>query len=231
MIPFYEEIEKHFEEWYPKEGCGLLAVVKGELQWFPCDNVATDEEDFIIDSKQYIEVSRKGDILAVVHSHPDASPEPSIMDINYCNATGLKYYIFSYPQMEMYELDPVKKEKALTGRIYKFGVNDCYSLVQDYYEQKGIPMGNRPLFEDDWWLKGLNYFTDEYIATWGFNKVDTPQKGDLLVFSVYSDIPNHCGVYLGEEIFLHHAEHKLSTRESIFPFWKKFITGVYRYAN
>ena len=25
-----KEIEEHFEKWYPKEGCGVLAVVKGK---------------------------------------------------------------------------------------------------------------------------------------------------------------------------------------------------------
>ena len=28
----------------------------------------------------------------------------------------------------------------------------------------------RPPFEDDWWEKGLDYFTDEYISTWGFKR-------------------------------------------------------------
>ena len=52
MFEFIEDIQKHFEEWYPKEGCGVLGVNKGKLAWFPCNNVATNEEDFIIDSKQ-----------------------------------------------------------------------------------------------------------------------------------------------------------------------------------
>lgn len=229
MIPFIDEIEKHFEEWYPREGCGLFLVVQGELEWVPCTNVATYEEDFVIDSEEYIKASQRGDIVAVVHSHPNASCEPSIMDINYCNATGIKYYIFSYPDMEVFTLYPETKTKELYGREYEFGVNDCFEAARDYYIGKGLTIPARPLFEDNWWEKGIDYFTEEYISTWGFTKVDSPQKGDLLIFTIRSSVGNHCGVYLGDDIFYHHAENRLSCRENLYPFWKKHITGVYRY--
>lgn len=229
MIPFIEEIEKHFEEWYPREGCGLLVVVKGKLEWVPCNNVASEEDDFVIDSQQYIEASLKGDIVAVVHSHPDASCEPSQSDINYCNATGIKYYIFSYPSMNVYTLEPKSTKKHLYGRVYEFGVNDCFEAAKDYYIEQGLEIPKRPLFEDDWWEKDLDYFTEEYIGTWGFKKVDNLQKGDLIIFSINSLIGNHCGVYLGDDIFYHHAENRMSCRENLYPFWKKYITGVYRY--
>ncbi len=140
MIQFLDDIEKHFSEWYPREGCGILAVIKGELQWFPCNNVAEDEDDFIIDSSQYIEVSQRGDIVAVVHSHPDASCEPSQSDIDYCNATGIKYYIFSYPEMELYTLYPETEKKEIYGREYKFGVNDCFEAMRDYLKEQNISL-------------------------------------------------------------------------------------------
>tara|TARA_B100000780_G_scaffold231810_1_gene171669 strand:- start:4267 stop:4965 length:699 start_codon:yes stop_codon:yes gene_type:complete len=232
MIEFLEEIQEHFEKWYPREGCGVLAVVKGNLKWFPCDNVATDENDFVISSRQYIDIGHRADITAVVHSHPDASNEPSEADIKYCNATGLPYYIFSYPDMELHILQPEKETKNLYGREYEFGRNDCFEASRDYYINKGLDIPSRPLFEDDWWEKGLDYFTDEYISTWGFEKVEgNMQKDDLLIFTINGRVGNHCGVYLGEDLFYHHAENRLSCRENLYPFWKKYITGVYRYAT
>jgi len=232
MIQHLKEIQDHFEKWYPKEGCGVLAVVKGKMKWFPCDNVAEDENDFVIDSKQYIDISHRADIVAVLHSHPDASCEPSDNDIKYCNAVGLPYYIFSYPSMEMEILEPIRETKSLYGRGYEFGVNDCFEAARDCYISKGLDIPNRPLFEDDWWEKGLDYFTDEYIATWGFEKVEgNMQKDDLLIFTIKANVGNHCGVYLGDDIFYHHAENRISCRESIYPFWKQYISGVYRYAT
>ena len=52
----YEEIEKHFKKEYPKEGCGVLAVVKGKKQWFPVKNIAENNDDFIMDSDEYMNI-------------------------------------------------------------------------------------------------------------------------------------------------------------------------------
>lgn len=227
-----KEIEEHFEKWYPQEGCGVLAAVKGKTTWFPCDNVAEGENDFIIDSKQYINIGHRSDIIGIVHSHPDGTTEPSENDIKYCNAVGIPYYIFSYPEMDMEILQPIRTNKSLYGREYEFGVNDCFEAARDYYILKGLEIPNRPPFEDDWWEKDLDYFTDEYIGTWGFKKIeDNMQKGDLLIFTINALVGNHCGVYLGDDIFYHHAENRISCRENIYPFWKKYISGVYRYAT
>lgn len=230
MLEFLDEYQKHFENNYPREGCGVLAVVKGVLKWYPCTNVAENEEDFIIDSKEFIAISQKADIVATVHSHPDADCKPSETDIKYCNATGLTYYIFSYPEMELHIQKPEKVNKPLYGREYEFGYNDCFEAARDYYVQKGLNIPHRPLFEDDWWGKGLDYFTDEYIGTWNFKRIEGPmQEGDLIIFTIQASVGNHCGVYLGDDIFYHHAENRLSCRENLYPFWKKYITGVYRY--
>ena len=230
MFEFIEEIENHFEEWYPKEGCGVLGVTKGKLCWFPCNNVATNEDDFIIDSKQYIDISRKTDILGIVHSHPDADCTPSEADIKYCNATNLIYYIFSYPGMELHTLKPQTEIKPLIGREYDFGKNDCFELARDYYIAEGFNIPHRPPFEDDWWHKDLDYFSDDYIKTWNFKKVEGNfQKNDLLIFTIRANVGNHCAVYMGNDIMIHHGENRISCRENIYPFWKKYITGVYRY--
>ena len=232
MIQFLTKIQEHFEECYPREGCGVLAVVKGDLKWFPCNNVATGDDDFIIDSKQFIDISHRSDIVSVVHNHPDASNDPSETDIKYCNATGLIYHIFSYPEMELYTLQPAKQANPLYGREYEFGTDDCFEAAKDYYINKGLDIPNRPPFEDDWWEKDLDYFTDDYIATWGFERVEGNMKeGDLLIFTIRANVGNHCGVYLGEDIFYHHAENRLSCRENLYPFWKQYITGVYRHAT
>ena len=232
MIQFLDDIEKHFSECYPRESCGILAVIKGELQWFPCDNVAEDDDDFIIDSSQYIEISQRGDIVGVIHSHPDASCEPSQSDIDYCNATGVKYYIFSYPEMELYTLYPETTKKELYGREYKFGVNDCFEAMRDYLKEQNISIPPRAAFEDDWWKKGLDYFTDEIIESYGYTRVTgNMQENDVIIFTINAEVGNHCGVYLGDDIFYHHAENRLSCRENLYPFYKKYITGVYRYVT
>lgn len=226
-----DEIQDHFRTEYPNEACGIIGIVKGKKQYFPCRNVAESGEEFVMSSSDYFTVKQKADIFAIVHSHPDAECTPSTHDINACNALGVPYYIFSYPEMDLHIQEPVKKFNTLIGREYKFGERDCFEAMRDWLASEDIHIPPRAPFEDDWWDKGLNYFTEEIITKWGFQRVDRPQKNDLLVFKVTKDVPDHCGVYVGNDMFFHHAENRLSCRESLLPFWAKKIVGIYRYVS
>jgi len=228
-------IEEHFKNEYPREGCGVLSVVKGKKVFFPCTNVAEDDEDFIIDSKEYIKLLRTTDIIGIVHSHPDRSPEPTESDTKYCNTLGIPYYIFSYPDMKLEVVQPEKNLTELYGREYEFGVLDCFEAMRDYLKSQNIEIPPRALFEDDWWEKGqLDYFSDDVIKDWCHQPVDINtdlQVNDVLIFKVEAERNNHCGVYLGNDIFYHHAVNRLSCRESLYPFWQKWLVGAYRYVT
>lgn len=225
-----EEIRNHFEKEYPREGCGVIGITKGKKKWFPCTNVAKEEEDFILCSKEWFDLIKKTDVFAIVHSHPDYSNEASASDINNCNALGIPYYIFSYPDMELNILEPKTQFNSLVGREYKFGVTDCFEAARDWLIEKAdITIPPRAPFEDNWADKNIDYFTEEKIKNWGLIKVDTPKENDVLIFQVDSQVPNHCGVYVKNDVFFHHAVNRLSCRESLFPFWAKHLVGIYRY--
>lgn len=224
-----DEIKTHFDTEYPREACGIIGIVKGRKRWFPCKNVAESEKDFVMSSEDWFRVKRQADIFAIVHNHVDSSNEPSENDVNNCNALGIPYYIFSYPDLELNIVQPKQNFNPLIGREYKFGANDCFEAMRDWLSNEGIEIPKRAAFEDDWWLKGLDYFTEDIISEWGFKKVSAPQKNDLLVFAVESSVGNHCGVYLSNDVFFHHAENRLSCRESLYPFWGKHIIGIYRH--
>lgn len=232
------EIELHFIKTYPKEGCGLLGVRDGELHWLACKNIATEDENFIIDSREFFKYKRMYDIVGVVHSHPDSSCEPSEVDINVCNSLCIPYYIFSYPTMEMYYLEPEVNNTELYGRDYEFGKADCFEAIRDYLATKNILLPPRELFggdyfpqQDGFWETNTEYLSPEKALDWDHKKVELKdiRENDVLIFKVYSPVNNHCGVYLGDDIFYHHAQNRLSTRESLYPFWAKFLTGAYRY--
>jgi len=228
---FLNEIAEHFEKEYPREGCGVIAVSKGKAKWFPCKNIAEQDEDFVFDSKEYLKIHRTSDIIGIVHSHPDTSCSPSPSDTRYCNALGIPYYIFSYPEMELHIEEPTTCVAELYGREYEFGVRDCFEAARDYLKEQNIHIPARIAFEDDWWKKGLNYFCEELMSEWGFKKISLQdvQKNDILLFQNNSEVPNHCGVYLGNEVFYHHAINRLSCRESLHPLWIKFLVEAYRY--
>ena len=231
-MEYIDDIKQHFENEYPREGCGVLAVVKGKKKWFPCTNVAQDDEDFIIDSQEYLKLVRTTDIVGIVHSHPDRPSEPTKVDIDYCNALGIPYYIFSYPDLDLTVVEPENKVTDLYGREYEFGTRDCFEALRDYLKTQNIIIPPRLMFEDDWWDKNLDYFTKEIIADWKHKpiKLEDIEPNDVLIFQMMAPKNNHCGVYLGNDIFYHHAVNRLSCRESLYPAWHKSLTGAYRYA-
>ena len=119
----------------------------------------------------------------------------------------------------------------LLGREYKFGTHDCFEAVRNFYKlELAIDIPPRGAFEEFWWKKGINYFTEERLNEWGFQKVEVPKQFDVLLFSISSKVPNHCGVYLGENTFYHHARNRLSCRDSLTKLWATNITGTYTYA-
>tara|TARA_E500000331_G_scaffold194752_1_gene187098 strand:- start:569 stop:1276 length:708 start_codon:yes stop_codon:yes gene_type:complete len=229
---FFKDIETHFFKEYPKEACGILAVQKGKPKWFSCKNIATDNEEFVFDSTEYMKIHKTSDIIGIVHNHPDGTSEASPADIAYCNTLGIPYYIFSYPDMKLNVLEPSKNLTDLYGREYEFGVKDCFEAMRDYLIKQNITIPPRILFEDNWFEKdGLDYFCPEIIKDWGGQevKIEDIQKNDVITFSVNSAVANHCGVFLGNDIFYHHAENRLSCRENLYPFWAQYIDRVYRY--
>ena len=224
-----KEIVEYLLSKYPEEGCGIIQNRKGKLRWIPSTNVAENpEEYFKINEEDYFRATLTGDIHAIVHSHPNASAELSEADKKASDHLGVPYIVYSIPEGEKVEYIP--ERKTLIGRDYVFGENDCYTLARDYYKQElnlDLPVQD---FEDDWWDLGLNYF-DDLFEDFGFVEVAEPKFGDIILFKIYNNIPNHCGVYLEEDIFMHHAVDRLSCRESLYPLWIKNISRYARYAK
>lgn len=224
LLQDHFKVREHIQKDFPKEICGVLAGKKN-LSYYPCTNIAEDVDEFIIHPKEYTRLSLTKNIAAIVHSH-NGSSTPSEWDISQCNAIGLPFVIYGTEDVTV--LQPEKHR--LKGRIYEFGVQDCFEAVRDWYLFKGIWFPPRHKWIEDWDEKGLNYFED-LIPEWGFKKVEdnSLQYGDLITFKVFSKVPDHIGVYEDRDNFFHHANGRTSCSENLWSFWAKFMVGVYRH--
>ena len=60
------EAQKHAEDMFPSEVCGLVVVVKGRKRYKRCKNIAINTYDhFIIDPIDYAEAEDSGTIVGI----------------------------------------------------------------------------------------------------------------------------------------------------------------------
>jgi len=223
---------KHAKEQDPRESVGVLIIIKGKEQYYPCKNLSTySQQCFILDPEDYVKADALGEITAIVHSHPVTPPSPSQADKVSCEQSGLKWHIVN-PKTETWGYcEPTGYKPPLIGRQWVWGVTDCWSLVRDYYkEQHNIQLLDyqRPTTPQDFLDNPL---FEQYAERTGFrelNKDEKLQKGDVLLMSILHPTLNHVAIFLGDEI-LHHLADRLSTREPYNQWLLKCTGKRYRY--
>ena len=91
------EAEIYAKAQAPKESCGIYTLINGEEKFWPCRNIAEDQENFFaLDPEDWAACEDQGgQILGVFHSHPEGTSELSEADIVSCEHIGYPYYIFS----------------------------------------------------------------------------------------------------------------------------------------
>lgn len=223
----------------PRECCGLLLATEpdGQGYYLPARNLAegpAGKDRFTLDPQAWLDAADVGRVVAVVHSHPGASANPSMADRAQCERSGLPWLIVGVPSGAMVELQPEGWQAPLEGRAFHHGVLDCYTLAQDWYRREwGLVL---PDFEreDGWWERGrgLHLYRDGLLAA-GFEVVATaePQRGDGLLMRVVSEVENHGAVYLGDGMMLHHLYGQLSRRERWDWNWQRRTTLVVRHRS
>lgn len=128
-------IRAHAREDAPREACGLvLRTEDGKAAIARCRNIAREPtERFLMDPTDYLLAKDRGALTALYHSHVTGSAQPSEADRVCCNAVGLPYVIYSVERNEWSSCTPDGYEAPLVGREWYEGVQDCFSLVRDYF--------------------------------------------------------------------------------------------------
>jgi proteasome lid subunit RPN8/RPN11 len=216
-----------------REACGLVVVIKGREHYWPCQNLAVDKNFFVLDPLDWAAAEDAGEIIAVVHSHPFSGPQASQADLVACERNGLPWHIYS-PHVDAWtEIKPTNYKAPLIGREWVWGVTDCWTLARDWYlEEWDLKLrdwqrppsleqfNEQPLFDGCW-------------ADTGFVEVgvETLQRGDLLLMAVGTGGLSHCGVYLDDQLMLHHLTGRLSSRDVFGGYYQKATGRCLRHSS
>lgn len=237
-------ISAHAEERFPLECCGLII----DDYYVPCRNISNKQDQFEIHPEDLAKVEDLGEIQAYVHSHPNASARASELDLIQIELHQKPWVICAYPDIEFQVYEPCGYRAPLVGRNYIHGIQDCYSIVRDFYQRElGIKLID---FErqDRWWESKDNksLYLDGFGQA-GFIEVSDMQYGDVLLCRVgRTEHVNHAVIWLGNQtelkseqtescvgssIILHHPYGRKSVREIFGPQWQERVAKVVRYAQ
>lgn len=221
---------EHARDVSPREACAVLIIEKGIETLVICKNKAHSTDHFIIDKLEYSMAEDRGEVIGIVHSHPNRNPLPSEADKVACSARNIKWYIVGTITGEWFELEPNGYEAPLVGRQWGHGVLDCYSIIRDYY--KKILQIDLPDFERDaeWWKKGGNLYADNFQKAGFFQTTfDSLKKHDVVLMQIDSPVINHGAVYLGDGLILHQLHKRLSSRDVYGGYWAKHTIKIVRF--
>lgn len=225
------EILEHANAELPRECCGLIINDHGKERYFPCRNIAENQKDFIMHPEDYSSAEDIGQILAVVHSHPQIGPQPSQADKVACERSGLPWHIVAVPVGNWATIQPTGYKAPILGREFSHGILDCYSLVRDWFKEEmkvDLPDFDRT---EEWWTKGGNLYMENFGKA-GFTRLkegETIDRGDVILMQIASPVVNHSAIYIGNGKIIHHLTRRLSCRDVYGGYWQKNTRTVVRY--
>lgn len=201
----------------PRECCGLIyrdSTSNQEL-YFSCRNIADREDDFAIHPDDWLACEALGKVMAVCHSHPEASSRASSCDVVGCNDSGIPWFILGCDGLN--RIDPEGYD--LTGRPFEFGWADCWTLIRDWASD------GWPDFARTW--ETAPKLIKTHMREMGWVEVDDAKPGDVILMRIRSVHTNHCAAYLGAGTILHHQVGKLSGTDMLGPYLDR-ISHIFR---
>ena len=98
----------HAKQEAPNECCGLFLKTDSGYEYFKCENVSHEFKatSFIINPFDFADGEDKGEVVGIVHSHPQNVLEFSEEDIVSCNSIQIPFYLVCPDLDKMISIEP-----------------------------------------------------------------------------------------------------------------------------
>lgn len=206
-----------------EEVCGVVIRTQDfRTHFLPMENVSENsKETFEISQKDWVDAESIGEIVAIVHSHPNGEPFLSGADRQMQIQTGLPWILAVGGRLKQFRCCP-----HLRGRVFEYGKADCGALIRDAFMLMGVdlPDHERGDIDDD----AEHEYLRKHFERVGFVRVSDDLRGGDVVLTSYGGHANHAALYLGDGQILHHAYNQLSRREPFNQWWSERVHSVWR---
>ncbi len=119
--------------------------------------------------------------------------------------------------------------RSLIGLPWRYGINDCFSLVRRYYALAGVLL---PDFERPERLETSPSIFLEQASALGFREtaLSDLRADDVLIMRLGTDAPMHAAIYIGDQQILHQRMNSVSGVEALTRYYRMKTAAVFRYA-
>lgn len=220
-----EEIVNHSIENTQQEVCGLIVKTDTKFIVCRCNNIAKNKEKhFRIEPSDYLTASKLGKIVAIYHTHISDTIGASSFDVFSSSLHKLPFITYNVKSNNFSMIDGQEYSKYL-DKDFQIGINDCFSLVSEFYLDKFNIKLNNYNRQDGWYKSDPEVFLRNYRRE-GFGKSDELKKYNILLLKLIETIsfPHHMAIYLGDDTILHHPRDKKSIIE---PYSKRYKEATY----
>jgi len=219
------------------EVCGFI-MDNGSVM--SCQNIHTEPHDqFQIDTAHFIQYEQH--ISSIYHSHIIDNDNFSPTDVALYYSHELPLVLYSTTRNIFRVADP-SGEQPLEDRPFCYGINDCYSLVRDYYWQKlGIKLGNYPRGETaqgivpDWNKREWDWI-DKQFEQEGFISITDAgdlQTHDVIAMSLGAHTLgiDHLAIYTGDDRIIHQLMNRPSRVDIWGDPWRNYSIKYLRHSS
>lgn len=233
---------------YPNEACGFIVGQGKKCKLLVCRNASQNPAtEFLFHPDDQIAAEKEHQIVGVFHSHVNRPPEPSDADRAGCEMSELPWFILGITKnfnpetavdfrfSDLVMLKPEGFQMPYQGRPYVFGVFDCWLLCRDYLKREfNVELDALPALHVQNWFDGEvdilgdNYPSQKLVRL----PAGTPKRrGDILFMQLGGRMPDHCAVYVGDGLILHHLTDRLSCHAVYGGQWEKHTTHHLRHKD